>query len=428
MIINSKVETKRKDKSITVAKNVVDRNGTLRIQIKLPDQERYIWKSIGYDTTKKNIDAAVAKLSIVKTAINMGLYNKDPAAFWQEHFPSSKEAQTCNENLLLSDLFTQFEEEREHELSYSMMNKLKTCKNWAKRFKLLDKPVKDITTKHLNKMRQESLKTRKSVTVQEYSNMFRQVLKIAITDNIISENPFDNVRKLMNDDYDVDEEIVSPFSKSELYTLIDAVHIPQTKALIEFLAWTGLRHGEAKALAWEDIDFKNNCLKVKYNLDRQGKLKPPKSPSSVRTVELLPATIKILKEQKEKSFDISPYSETIHYKNYRTKQVVRRRIFLSRANQPYKRPELTTNRDHWKKWLAKAGISHKAPYQLRHTYASQLLMVKADVRWLATQMGHADWGYLQKIYGKWIKNEKPDYVKEMAEKLGQEYDYTTDPI
>lgn len=58
---------------------------------------------------------------------------------------------------------------------------------------------------------------------------------------------------------------------------------------------------------------------------------------------------------------------------------------------------------------------------MKHTYASQLLRVNADVRWLATEMGHADWGYLQTIYGRWIANETPDYVKGIADLLGQEY-------
>lgn len=407
-------------KKLKLAKNVEDRNGKVRIQIKIDG--KYIWVSTGLDTTAHNIDLAVTKLSEVKTDIISGIYKKDPNKFWLKHFPYSAKAKLANKDALLSELFTQFYEEREHELSFSMLNKLKTCKNWVKKFNLLDKPVQDITTAKLNKLRQESLKTRKAVTVREYSNMLGQVLKVGIVNKVISEDPLENVRKITDDDFDVDEELIVPFSKEELYSVIDVVHIPQTKALIEFLAWTGLRHGEVKALAWEDIDFKNNCIKVKYNLDRQGKLKPPKSPSSVRTVELLPSALKILEQQKEKSFGIKPYSETIHYKNYRTKEVTRRRIFLSRANQPYKRPELTTNRNHWRNWLNTAGVSYKAPYQLRHTYASQLLMVKADVRWLATQMGHADWGYLQRIYGKWIKNEKPDYVKSLAEQLGQKYE------
>jgi len=406
---------------LLVAKNVADRSGKLRIQFKLPDRQNYIWRSTGLDTTKHNVDVAVAKLAAVKTDIISGIYEANPQAFWLKHFPLSKEAQMNNKKVLLADLFKQFSEERDHELSYSMMNKLKTCKNWADKFKLLNKPVQSITTAQLNKMRQESLKKRKVSTVREYSHMLRQVIKVAITNKIITEDPFENVRKLMNDDFDVDEKKVSPFSQDELNALISAVHIPQTKTLVEFLAWTGLRHGEAKALAWEDIDLRNNCLKVKYNLDREGKLKPPKSKSSVRTVELLPAVVKILKAQKEKSFDMKPNNETIHYKNYRTKQVSRRRVFLSRANQPYKRPELTTNRNHWKKWLRDAGIDERSPYQLRHTYASHLLRVNADIRWLATQMGHADWGYLQTIYGKWIENETPDYVKGLAKQLGQEY-------
>jgi hypothetical protein len=36
-------------------------------------------------------------------------------------------------------------------------------------------------------------------------------------------------------------------------------------------------------------------------------------------------------------------------------------------------------------------------------------------------MGHSDWGYLQTIYGKWIKTETPDYAQQLAKQLGQEY-------
>jgi integrase len=404
------------------AKNVIDKKGKLSIQFKSPKTHKYSFRSTGLSTTVHNVEVAKRKLACIITDIVSGKFKHDPQQFWKEHFPLSQEAKDGDQSVLLSDLFSKFEEERKHELSFSMMNKFKTCKNWSKKFKLFDKPVQSITTAQLEKMRRESLKTRKVSTVQEYSNMFRQVIDIAIKNKTLKENPFKHVRKLMNDDYDVDEKKISPFSQNELYSLIDVVHIHQTKLLIMFLAWTGLRPGEAKALGWEDLDFKNNCLYVKYNLDRQGRLKPPKSKSSIRTVELLPATLKVLKELKAKSFDIAPRKETIHYKNYRTKQVSRRRIFLSRANQPYKRPELTTNRNHWRKWLTDAGIEYKSAYQLRHTYASQLLRVNADVRWLASQMGHADWGYLQTIYGKWIKNETPDYVKGLADQLGQKYE------
>ena len=46
---------------------------------------------------------------------------------------------------------------------------------------------------------------------------------------------------------------------------------------------------------------------------------------------------------------------------------------------------------------------------------------RAELSWLAKQMGHSDWGMIRKIYGKWIKAEKPDYVNELADKLNQTY-------
>lgn len=146
-------------KKLKLAKNVEDRNGKLRMQVKIDG--KYVWISTGLDTTAHNIDLAVTKLSEVKTDIISGVYKKDPNKFWLKHFPYSAKAKLANKDVLLSELFTQFYEEREHELSFSMLNKLKTCKNWVKKFNLLDKPVQDITTAKLNKLRQESLKKRK---------------------------------------------------------------------------------------------------------------------------------------------------------------------------------------------------------------------------------------------------------------------------
>ena len=191
--------------------------------------------------------------------------------------------------------------------------------------------------------------------------------------------------------------------------------------MVELLAWTGLRHGELKALAWEDIDFEKQIIRVKYNLTRRGNLKPPKTVAGHREIELLPKAMEVLIEQKEQTFSSAARNETIYYKNQKSKTIKRRRVFLSRNNQPYLRPELSTTPKQWENWLIKAELAHRPAYQLRHTYASQLLMVGAELSWLAKQMGHSDWGMIRKIYGKWITAEKPDYVNELADKLNQTY-------
>ncbi len=48
-----------------------------------------------------------------------------------------------------------------------------------------------------------------------------------------------------------------------------------------------------------------------------------------------------------------------------------------------------------------------------------MLMADTNHAWLAKQMGNKDWGLIQKTYGKWIDSEEPDYINEIARKLGQ---------
>jgi len=100
--------------------------------------------------------------------------------------------------------------------------------------------------------------------------------------------------------------------------------------------------GEMKALAWEDVDLVNGIVHVKYNLTREGKLKPPKTKAGIRKVELMPTALAVLKRQRVKTYMLPSIIETVHYKLNRTKHITRRRIFVSRENKPFKRPELST--------------------------------------------------------------------------------------
>ncbi|MBM0511467.1 tyrosine-type recombinase/integrase [Aeromonas hydrophila] len=74
--------------------------------------------------------------------------------------------------------------------------------------------------------------------------------------------------------------------------------------------------------------------------------------------------------------------------------------------------------------LRQAQLTHREPYQLRHSYASLLLMAGAHPAYLAKQLGHKDWGMIRTIYAQWISNDNPDYRNELAEKLGQDDPYT----
>ncbi len=134
---------------------------------------------------------------------------------------------------------------------------------------------------------------------------------------------------------------------------------------------------------------------------------------------MLPVAVKLLEEQKKTSFNLPVITETVYYPNYKTKQIIRRRVFVKKGNTPYLRPELTTTPKQWQNWLKKAGISHRPSYQLRHTYASKMIMAGANHMWLARQMGHTDWGMIRVIYASWIEEEGEDEINRLAVAFGQ---------
>jgi len=52
--------------------------------------------------------------------------------------------------------------------------------------------------------------------------------------------------------------------------------------------------------------------------------------------------------------------------------------------------------------IKRAGLRYRPPRQTRHTYASLSLSAGENPMFVATQMGHRDWGMIRKRYGRWI--------------------------
>jgi integrase len=56
----------------------------------------------------------------------------------------------------------------------------------------------------------------------------------------------------------------------------------------------------------------------------------------------------------------------------------------------------------WIPALKKAKVKYRESYQMRHTFASQMLSAGENPTWLASHLGHSDWGMLRKVYGRWL--------------------------
>ena len=211
-------------------------------------------------------------------------------------------------------------------------------------------------------------------------------------DGVIDKNPLDRIKNLPLETREPD-----PFTPEEVGMILRTAE-GSLKTLLQFAFWTGLRTSELIALEWGDVDWTRGSIFVRRAIVRNVK-KDTKTKAGNREVKLLNAAREALESQKEHSL------------------LTDGRIFTNPITRKPWNDDTAIMR-HWQSVLKKAGIRYRNPYQTRHTYASLLLSAGENPMWVASQMGHADWGMIRKRYGRWIPSVDPS-VGEKANRVGQ---------
>jgi integrase len=179
---------------------------------------------------------------------------------------------------------------------------------------------------------------------------------------------------------------VDPFSIDEQLAILHAME-GQSRNMIQFAFWTGLRTSELCGLDWTDIDWMRGTVYVRFVLTR-GMEEPEqdtKTDAGEREVKLLPAALEAL--QAQKSFTFLKNQEV--FQNPKT-------------GGRWMGPEPIGAM--WRSALRRTNVRYRNPYQTRHTYASTLLQAGEHPQWVATQMGHTDWTFTARTYSRWIKD------------------------
>lgn len=134
----------------------------------------------------------------------------------------------------------------------------------------------------------------------------------------------------------------------------------ETYLFAKFLASTGMRKGEALALTWADVDFKNEKISVNKEYDTRTRkiLDDPKTPAAVRDVPLFDEAKEVLNEIKKKTGEVF--------------------YFISKANITHLFPRIA------------AEFGMKLPlHNLRHYFSTQCLEKNVDSKTASKWMGHA---------------------------------------
>ena len=121
--------------------------------------------------------------------------------------------------------------------------------------------------------------------------VLKMILRTAVRRRFVREDPTEHVRGLREPKTEVDP--LDP----EMVTAFLAACPPWWRSYFTVAFWTGARPNELAALHWGDVDTVRGILRIRAGRYR-GKEGPPKTASSVRDIDLLPAVVEALKAQK----------------------------------------------------------------------------------------------------------------------------------
>lgn len=250
-------------------------------------------------------------------------------------------------------------------------------------------PLADLAWSDIKKMALTWNNTTKSI--KNKLAPLRKSLRHAVDDGLVSSNVLlgksvDGIQK----EFNPEEEEIAPFDMNERQAILDTCAHEQDHNLFQFIMWTGLRTSEVVSLTWSDIDWHKGTARINKAQPRKAtKLKRPKTKAGVRQVKLFPDALQALESQKNHT--------------------------LLAGVQIFNNPNTLEPwhgdgaiREHFKSICKKAKIRYRRPYQLRHTYATMMLMAGEPVRWLSKQMGHSTPMQTMNVYAKWIDEDSPD--------------------
>ncbi|MBB1510607.1 hypothetical protein [Tessaracoccus sp. MC1756] len=167
-------------------------------------------------------------------------------------------------------------------------------------------PLVDLTRAHIDQWWKTNEDSH-AIRAHAYAFM-KSVFKDAVDRELVLENPcrVDNAsRRVSQRPKAVQNELITSLSHADLAALADAMDAPRWRAFVFFLAYTGLRPGEALALTRGDLQQRvgtegvprwvvSVTKAVTSSRDKGQHLKGPKTAGSIRYVPLPPHLAEIL--------------------------------------------------------------------------------------------------------------------------------------
>lgn len=280
----------------------------------------------------------------------------------------------------------------------------------------------------ISEIRQSDIKNWKIKSHQKYSNktmnehftILRSIFSCAVGDGEITINPMNNVENLP-----VHFAEPEPFEQHELIKLQQTEAACKSgKALVLLGVLTGLRISELIGLTWDCIDLDKAQLRVN-KAKVLGQYKVPKTAGSIRDVELNRHAIELLKAQREETGNLRARKISVLQRDNKTKktELVQHVFINTKTNKPFLH-STQFGKVFFNSFLKEAGVTHRGPGQLRHTFASQCLTGGISKEWIARQLGHNSTQMVDTHYARWLQNDAPDNSGKFSDAISSVFETT----
>ncbi len=238
-----------------------------------------------------------------------------------------------------------------------------------------DKYVDDIKKADIIKWQQYLMD--EGVTIK-YINTIRSILhnifRYACEYRDLESNPVFNTPRLK--DHSPKKEMVF-WEYKEYKQFIAEVDDPVYRRLFMFLYYTGARKGEARALIWDQINFNNNIITISRSLERGISVKAKQVVNAPKTG--VSRTLLMNKELRETLY--SYYCERKMDLNFRSDE------YVFGIKYPLAEETIRRNKN---KYCDKAKVKRIRLHDFRHSNASFLISLGADICVVSDRLGHKD--------------------------------------
>lgn len=222
-------------------------------------------------------------------------------------------------------------------------------------------------------------------TVIKCYTVLNSLFKMAYLSDTIPKNPMDKVERPKPRKDETKRDDVEAYTVEEVRHILSCLEREPIKwrALVRLLIDTGIRRGECCGLKWDNVDFKENTITIKWNLcytpAKGVYLDTPKN-GKTRTIDVDPdimALLRMLREDQSRHA-ISPF------------------VFTQDNSPEPMHPQSPTR--YMKKFAERYNVPDLHPHKLRHTFASIAITNGADVASISEKLGHSDKAVTLRMY------------------------------